>query len=237
MTPFLHGQTRGSSCQVVPGVPAEPQITGVSVPALVRTEQLKLLFHIQNEPSEILSMDHSASAGRFSSMLVNLGEDCSNIQNNISVIMIIMQQYPDPKKGQEIFLRASSGFWRLTQCGAASWAQLHRHSYGLQLFPEDRTISKIILLSKKLFFSKAVLAPVFHSCLFYIRARSTSISSLLQATFQLFVKSSWKFTYNLPGFGLAGCKNFVKHVGSYFSPGVAEILKVKRGQQEHLYVS
>lgn len=39
----------------------------------------------------------------------------------------------------------------------------------------------------------------------------------------------------MSGFGLAGCKGFVKHVGSYSSPGAAEILEVKRGQQEHLY--
>lgn len=38
----------------------------------------------------------------------------------------------------------------------------------------------------------------------------------------------------MPGFGLAGCKGFVKHVGSFISPGAAEILKVKRGQQELL---
>lgn len=38
----------------------------------------------------------------------------------------------------------------------------------------------------------------------------------------------------MPGFGLAGCKGFVKHVGSCFSPGAAEILEAERGQQEHL---
>lgn len=51
-------------------------------------------------------------------------------------------------------MRASSGYWRLAQLAAVSWVPLHRHSYVLQLFPEDRSMSKIILPFKKLFFLK-----------------------------------------------------------------------------------
>jgi len=35
------------------------------------------------------------------------------------------------------------------------------------------------------------------------------------------------FASKLPGLGLAGCKGFVKHIGSYFISEGAEILKVK----------
>lgn len=87
-----------------------------------------------NESTAMLSMGHSASAARFSSLLAHLDEECSKVQ-----------------KGQEFFLRAAV-CWRLAHCRAPSWLQLHRHSCGLQLFSEERTMSKTILPSKKLFF-------------------------------------------------------------------------------------
>lgn len=87
MTRCLHRRTRGSGCQVAPvvQVPAEPQITGVSVPALLRTEHIKLLFHSQDESMSIGSMDHLASADRSSSLLAHLAEEGSNIQKSQEV--------------------------------------------------------------------------------------------------------------------------------------------------------
>jgi len=97
-------------------------------------------------------------------------------------------------------------------------------------------MSKIIPPFKKCFL-KAVLALVFHSCLFYIRSRSSSNFFLLQETFQVFVKPCWKFTNKLPGLGLAACIGFVKHTGSHVTRGGAKILKVKHREWEHLYLA
>lgn len=150
--------------------------------------------------------------------MAHLGQECSNIQ-----------------EGQEFFLRVSAGCWRLTQRGAAGSSST---GTAVACSPSQKTepCPKSYFLLRNSSF-KAVLAPVFYSCPFYTRSRSTSVFSLLQATFQVFGKSSWRFTNNLPGFGLAGCKGFVKHIGSCFSPGAAEMVAVKCGQQEHLYIS
>lgn len=223
MTLCLHRQTGGSSCQVAPvaQVPAEPQTTGVPVPAWMRIEHLKLLFH--------------------------KSKSWMNPQQCYPwAIQPLQPDFPlcwhTWVKSAARSKRVRNSFWELLCAGGSPTAELPPGSsstgtaVACSSSQKKEPCPKPSFLLRNSFF-KAVLAPVFHSCQFYVRSRSTSVFSLLQATFQVFVKSSWRFTNSLSGFGLAGCKGFVKHIGSYSSPGAAEILEVKRGHQEHLYVS
>lgn len=125
------------SCQAAPvaQLPAEPQVTGVSVPAWVRTEHLQPWLHSWNESTAMAPMDHLASI-------------CSQIFLSGGTPGSGVQQYPG---GSGIL--SESFCWVLEAHPAGScWVQLHRHSCGLQPFPEDRTMSKIILPAEKLFF-------------------------------------------------------------------------------------
>lgn len=81
-----------------------------------------------------------------------------------------------------------------------------------------------------------MLSPESYSCLYYIRSTPNSVFSLPQEAFQVLVKACWNFTNKLPVLGLDGCKDFVKHVGSCFTPDGAEIVKLKHHKQEHLYL-
>lgn len=169
MTWCLHRQTRGSGCQVAPvvQVPAEPQITGVSVPALLRTEHIKLLFHSQDESMSIGSMDHLASADRSSSLLAHLAEEGSNIQKSQEVWELLLGAGGSPS------VELPPGPSSTGTAMACSSSQ------------KTEPCPKSSFLLRNSFF-KAVLAPVFHSCLFYIRSRSTSVFSLLKQLFRSF---------------------------------------------------
>lgn len=169
MTWCLHRQTRGSGCQVAPvvQVPAEPQITGVSVPALLRTEHIKLLFHSQDESMAIGSMDHSASADRSSSLLAHLAEEGSNIQKSQEVWELLLGAGGSPS------VELPPGPSSTGTAMACSSSQ------------KTEPCPKSSFLLRNSFF-KAVLAPVFHSCLFYARSRSTSVFSLLKQLFRSF---------------------------------------------------
>lgn len=206
----LQAQTRGSSCQ---GAPV------AQVPAEHRAQGLCPCFGENGTPPALAPQPEWIHS--------------SDIQGPLRLCSQIFLSAGTPG-WRVLSKRVRNSPWKLLLgAGAAPWVQLHGHSKGLQLSQNTEPCPKSSLLLRNSFF-KLVLALVFHSCPFYITSRSTSVFSLLQATFQVFVKSCWRFTNNLPGFGLAGGKGFVKRVGSYFSPGAAEILKVKCGQQEHL---